>query len=251
MARIETPKDIDALIKDTSLEFLIKLIKKNNYDVRLCESESVDKKNDMYNLAEATELKTYDICPTGILQTIIKIYIKVDFIIYKGNINPLDSLNRGDYNINRLYLSNGTFGVSLNTKNPVKIHNSIKEIIESISCSKADYIGVPAHKVEIDFETYAKYRKSMFNRTLRMLRAGYKIPGLYFEVVCREVETCPICTEYQYIFIKTKCCKGVSCYNCFLQYGLEELENRKTIRCIFHRTDDGQGFSAVPDKRRV
>lgn len=245
--RLLMPNDLDVLCKLKSEGFIISKLSKY-YDVNDLEDLSIDDKEKYPTVPENIKIRKYSIRFKPEMGHILRtISVKLDLVLYDGDLNFRKILNRPDFNVNTLFKSsNGLGAFWLDNPSENDTFKMIKYIRKQIKNKRATYIGNRLLNDD-DFDVFKAARINVFMRTLKMIKLGWTIVGSHFSAEY-ECGKCPICMEFDHpIYIKTECCKEVSCLECFKKHVLQELEIRKTYRCFFHRDDKGSGISVIPE----
>jgi hypothetical protein len=176
----------------------------------------------------------------------LQMQIKIRCHIFEGESDIPNIFHDQVFYVNSLYISHGAIGTLLSTSNLIKNQKIIKNIKNQIAKKEAKLnMWLIQGDIEKDFETYVVLRRSIFLNILKMLMRGWKVTNSKYTVTYDPHE-CSICTQNEDLFVKTDCCKGLSCVKCFRKHVLLELETRITYRCIFHRDPRGSGYSIFP-----
>jgi hypothetical protein len=240
------PNDLDVLVKEKDKEDLLNELRKHCKVFIIPCRESTK----YSNLVDGVRVETYMVKARKTPFCVIRPSIKMDCVIYNGSLTFRKVLNRPDFNVNTLYMSHGAVGaVWVKPQDLMRSDEVLKQIYRDIENGTARYFGPSSDYLEYDFNRDEKGRKMVFKRTMKMLLKGFQINGLnHFLVIKDDEEDCVICAQQKRYFIGTKCCKGISCTNCFTKTVRSELNARITYRCMFHRDESGSGYSVVPKR---
>ena len=245
--RLVVPSQIDVLLNKKDEKKLFdnfgKEYRISNYEYSSDEENEEDKIRNGYKyMADYIYVNSYQITSNNDYIG-LNLNIRMNLTVFNNDLDLTKIFQTFDFDVNSLYLSNGTVGYLFGQyKNPIQIGQDIDRIKKSIEKCQALYIG----KKDINEHwPQAIYRKSIFIKTIDMLLNGWNVMYLAFSLVAKNAE-CPICRHEQDIFVKNKCCNGVSCVKCFKTHVLIELDSRITYRCMFHRSEDNIGYNVIP-----
>jgi hypothetical protein len=240
------PHDIDVLVKNSSLQFFLRALKRHCDVTDITCFTDKSKADDYASMANNIVVNTYLIETKESPFKEPRRSIKMDCVLYDGTPDFRKILRKPDFNINTLYMSHGALGaVWAQSTNFCYTEKVINRIQQSIKQMKAYYMGTCHETLDSEFEAYKRRRINIFKRSMKMLAKGFEVVGSPYLVIMRD-DDCVICTKQRKTFISTKCCRGISCLKCFEKHVLLELETRITFRCMFHRDDQQTGMSVIP-----